>query len=111
MYEVDMIICIICVVFCIIGVLICDFKMYYLISGYNTTTKEGKKKINIKVYAKVMRNILFSSSFLLFLGMFVFQYLDVYKYYMLIFFPVVIIGMVIFLVTYGKSSKINLNDK
>ena len=74
-------------------------------------SKEEKSKINIEKYAKIMRNGLFCCSFLLLLGMFVFQYLVINKYYMTVYCPVVIICMVIFFVVYGQSSKIKLNDK
>jgi hypothetical protein len=104
MYELNIGVCIICVVFCIIGVLVCNFEMYDLMIAYHKMSKEKKQKISIEKYAKVMRNVLFSSSFMLFLGMFVFQYIGIYKYFMPVYYPIIIIGLIIFMVIYHKSS-------
>ncbi len=106
MHTVDVYIVVACAILCVSGILIYNFKMYWLISGYNTMPKEEKKKYNIKKYAKVMRNVFFIASLLIFSGAFIFQYLGISEYGTPIYFMTVIIGMVIFLIVYGQSKKI-----
>ena len=110
MYQIEKDVFVICAIFSILGVLIYNFRMYFLIQGYYYLSKEEKKKINIKKYAKAKRNALFLCSLILILGMFVFQYFDIYQYYMLIFAPIVITGMVIFFMKYYNSCKIKFDD-
>ena len=92
-------------VLCALGILMHNFKMYNLLAGYNTMPEKEKKKYNIEYSTKIMRNTFFVASFLLLSGMFISQYFDVYYYYLPIFYPIVIVGMVIFLFVYGSNSK------
>lgn len=45
--------------FIALGVLIKHGKMYFLIAGYNTMSKEEKEKYNIEGIATVFRNVIF----------------------------------------------------
>ena len=104
MYEVNILVCIISAIFCVMGVLIWKFEMYDIMIAYHNMSKEKRKRINIEKYTKVMRNTFFSFSFMLIMGMFVFQYFGIYKYFMMIYFPIIIIGFLIFMIIYHKPS-------
>jgi hypothetical protein len=52
------------------GILIDKFKVYWLISGYNTMSKEKKKNIDIKNLAKLISIFLYSSAAIFFIGIF-----------------------------------------
>ncbi len=106
MYTIDVYIVVACTIFCVSGILIHNFKMYWFISGYNTMPEEEKKKYNIKKYTKVMRNVFFIASLLILSGAFIFQRLGISEYCTPIYFMTITIGMVIFLIVYGQSKKI-----
>jgi preprotein translocase subunit SecG len=105
MYKIDIHVCIISAIFFILGLLIHNFKMYYLLSGYNTLSKDKRGKIDMDKLTKILRNVFFIFSILLFCGMFIFQYFRLYKYYWTVYFPVIFFGMIIFLFAYGHIKK------
>jgi len=105
--RIDVTISIVCLVLCILGILIHNFKMYFLISGYNMMSETKKKKYDIEKFAKAMRNVFFTGSFLMFTGMFFIQDFGLMSYFNMI----IIIGMVIFLIVYGQSKKIKLTKE
>jgi len=47
------------ILFIVFGILIKYGKMYFLIAGYNTMSKEEKEKYNIEKIATVFRNVMF----------------------------------------------------
>lgn len=47
----------IAILFIILGILIKYGKMYFLIAGYNTASKEEKEKVDVKGIATVFRNV------------------------------------------------------
>ncbi|MEM7769739.1 MAG: DUF3784 domain-containing protein [Cyanobacteria bacterium P01_A01_bin.37] len=49
----------IAILFIVLGILIKYFKMYFLIAGYNTMSKEEKAKYDIDGLASVFRNAMF----------------------------------------------------
>ena len=102
MNELNIPIYIISAIFFIIGMLTWSPKMHEFMIAYHKMPKARKKIISIEKYAKVWRTVLLSFSFLSVLGMLVFQYLGIYKYFMFIYFPIIIIAMLIFLIVYHK---------
>ena len=49
-------------IFTILGLAIHKFKCYWLISGYNTSSKEEKQSVDIKSISKILANSLYFSS-------------------------------------------------
>ena len=64
------------IIFIIIGILIKYGKMYFLIAGYNTMTKEEQEKVDIVGISNVFRNALFGMAFVIILGYFAAQYFE-----------------------------------
>ncbi|MFT5848512.1 MAG: hypothetical protein ACI902_002587 [Psychroserpens sp.] len=56
------------VIFIILGILIKYGKLYVLIAGYNTMSKEEQKKVDIQGIASVFRNGMFGMAALMLLG-------------------------------------------
>nr|WP_321247532.1 DUF3784 domain-containing protein [uncultured Psychroserpens sp.] len=56
------------VIFIILGILIKNFKLYFLIAGYNTMSKEKQEKYDIIGIATVFRNTMFGMAIILLLG-------------------------------------------
>jgi hypothetical protein len=59
------------VFFIILGILIKYGKMYFLIAGYNTMSKEEKDKINIEGIATLFRNVMFGMALIMITGYFI----------------------------------------
>lgn len=60
----------IAILFLILGILIKYGKMYFLIAGYNTMSKEENEKIDVKGIATVFRNAMFGMALLIIAGYF-----------------------------------------
>ena len=58
------------IIFIIIGILIKYGKMYFLIAGYNTMTKEEQEKVDIVGISNVFRNAMFGMAFVIIFGYF-----------------------------------------
>ena len=56
------------ILFIVLGILIKYGKMYWLIAGYNTMSKEEKEKYNIEKIANVFRNVMFGMALIIILG-------------------------------------------
>lgn len=56
------------IVFILLGILIKYGKMYSLIAGYNTMTKEEKEKYDIEGIATLMKNVMFGMAFIMIIG-------------------------------------------
>jgi|TARA_B100001059_G_scaffold156980_1_gene156522 hypothetical protein len=56
------------ILFIFFGILIKYGKMYFLIAGYNTMSKEEKEKYDIEGIANVFRNVMFGMAFIIILG-------------------------------------------
>ena len=54
--------------FIVLGVLIKYGKMYFLIAGYNTMSKEEKEKYDIEGIATVFRNAMFGMAVIIIIG-------------------------------------------
>jgi hypothetical protein len=61
----------IAIFFIILGILIKYGKMYFLIAGYNTMSKEEKEKYNIDGIATVFRNGMFGMALIIITGYFI----------------------------------------
>ena len=59
------------ILFIAFGVLIKYGKMYYLIAGYNTMSKEEKEKYNIEGIETVFRNGMFGMALIIIFGSFI----------------------------------------
>lgn len=81
---------IVSVLFIVIGVLISKYKCYWLISGYNTSSKEEKARVEIEKVAKHMGRMCYAIAIILFLGS------VISKYYSISFFSFVILMFIVF---------------
>ena len=59
------------ILFIAFGILIKYGKMYFLIAGYNTMSKEEKEKYDIEGVATVFKNVMFGMAFIIILGDFI----------------------------------------
>ena len=59
------------ILFIAFGILIKYGKMYFLIAGYNTMSKEEKEKYDIEGIATVFKNVMFGMAFIIILGDFI----------------------------------------
>ena len=66
----------IAILFIALGILIKYRKMYFLIAGYNTMSKEEKEKYDIDGIARVFRNVMFGMGFLIIIGFLVAKWLE-----------------------------------
>lgn len=64
------------IIFIILGILIKYNKMYFLIAGYNTMSKEEQEKYAIDGIASVFRNAMFGMAVIMILGYLLSKYLD-----------------------------------
>ena len=61
---------IVAIIYVALGILIKYGKMYFLIAGYNTMSKEEQAKYDIEGLATLFRNVMFAMAFILILGYF-----------------------------------------
>jgi len=66
---------ILALIFFVFGYLVKYQKMYWLIAGYNTMSKEEQNKIDVKRIATVFRNAMFGMAFILLIGWAIHQYI------------------------------------
>ena len=59
------------ILFIVFGIFIKYGKMYFLIAGYNTMSKEEKEKYDIEGIATVFKNVMFGMAFIIILGDFI----------------------------------------
>jgi len=100
----------IAILFIVLGILIKYGKMYFLIAGYNTMSKEEKEKYDIEGIARVFRNVMFGMGFIIFIGILVAKWLEnpeIENYFVL---ASVIIGIPYLLIK-SNSKKYKLNNK
>lgn len=64
------------IILIILGILIKHGKMYFLIAGYNTMSKEKQANYNVDGIATLMRNVFFAMAFVILLGYFVSKWFD-----------------------------------
>ncbi len=63
----------------LIGVIIKHGKMYNLIAGYNTMSKEKKKNVDISGFASLMRNCFALMGTIIIAGHYILSYLELFK--------------------------------
>ena len=59
------------IIFIVLGILIKYGKMYFLIAGYNTMSKEEKSKYDIEGIATIFRNTMFGMALIVITGYFI----------------------------------------
>ena len=94
---------IVAAIFIVIGVFIKNFKLYFLIAGYNTMSKEDQEKYNIVGIATVFRNAMFSMALLMILGVIFSKWLDQPKVEIYVVFISIVIGLPYLLIASNSS--------
>tara|TARA_B100000809_G_scaffold266411_1_gene329015 strand:- start:2402 stop:2716 length:315 start_codon:yes stop_codon:yes gene_type:complete len=98
------------IIFIVLGLLIKYGKLYMLIAGYNTISKEKQKKVDIQGIASVFRNGMFGMAALLLLGSALSLWLADDRMELYLFFLSIAIGIpYILIVSNSNEYKIN-ND-
>lgn len=95
---------IIALLFIALGILVKHGKMYFLIAGYNTLTKEEKVKYDISGIATLFRNTMIGMGLIILLGHFLTDWLKNPDIENLTFFGGIFIG-VIYLLIKSNSAK------
>lgn len=85
--------------FFILGVLVKYGKLYFLLAGYNTLSKEEKEKYNIAKIASVFRNAVFLMAGMIVLGYFMGVWFDNPKIEKITFFIAILFGLPYLLIT------------
>lgn len=80
-------------IFIILGLLIKYGKMYFLIAGYNTMSKEKQANYNVDGIATLMRNVLFAMAIIMIIGYFIANWLNNPDIEMIFMFVTFLIGI------------------
>lgn len=64
------------IIFLVCGILIKYLKMYFLIAGYNTMSKEKQAEYHIERIANMMGNVFFVMAFIIILGIWATDWFD-----------------------------------
>ncbi len=81
------------IVFIVLGILIKYGKMYFLVAGYNTMSKQEKEKYDIAGIANVFRNTLFGMALIIIIGNFAADFFNNPDIENIAFFGSLIIGL------------------
>ena len=87
------------ILFIVLGILIKYGKMYFLIAGYNTLSKEEKEKFDIKGIANVFRNTMFGMAGCNILGYIINQQFENHNIDTIMFFGSLAVGIPYLLIT------------
>lgn len=90
------------IIFILLGVLIKYGKMYSLIAGYNTMSKEEQEKYDIAGIATLFRNVMFVMAFLIAIAIAFSEMFD-YEFLKIIAIAIVVPLGVIYLITKSNS--------
>ena len=73
------------IIFILIGVLIKYGKMYTLMAGYNTMSKQEQKQFDVKALANLMKNVMFGMALVVIAGLLLSYWTEnsVYEFYAL----------------------------
>ena len=95
----------------ILGIIIPTFRLYWLIAGVNTTSKEELRKIDLKYVGKYFGIFIGGLGLLLILNPFIFSYLGLKSYVGIVQF-ITVISVVGFMFIFGsiKENRINKPD-
>lgn len=80
-------------IFILLGFLIKNGKMYNLIAGYNTMSKEKQEKVDIEGIATLMRTVLFGMALIVLLGFFISKVTENSKIETISLFVTILIGI------------------
>jgi len=81
------------ILFILLGVLIKYGKMYSLIAGYNTLSKEEKSNYDVEGIATVFRNAMFGMAFIMIMGYFIARWMEDPQIEMVSMFGAIIVGL------------------
>ena len=95
------------ILFIVLGALIKYGKMYFLIAGYNTMSKEKQSTYDIEGIASVFRNAMFGMAFLMLLGLALKHWLDMPELESYAFFGALVIGIPYLLIA-SNSNKFKI---
>ncbi|WP_040280574.1 DUF3784 domain-containing protein [Psychroserpens damuponensis] len=98
------------IIFIILGVLIKNFKLYFLIAGYNTMSKTNQEKYDINGIATVFRNTMFGMAILMIIGYAISYWLELPKIEIYLFFGAIVIGIPYLLIV-SNSSKYKIDKR
>lgn len=96
---------IISILFISIGLAISKYKCYWLISGYNTASKEEKARVEIEKVAKHMGRMCYLIALVLFLSGIVRNYLEFSVFPVTILIMIIIFGYLFYLQKYDHNKK------
>ena len=99
----------IAVLFILIGVLIKYGKMYFLIAGYNTMSKDKKAEYDIEKIATLMKNVMFMMALVIIIGYFLADFLQQANIEIVSLFIAILIGIPYLLIK-SNSDKYKLNS-
>lgn len=102
----------IAILFILIGILIKYAKMYFLIAGYNTMSKEEKSKYDVDGIATVFRNAMFGMAMIIIVGHFVSKWFEDPQIETISMFGAIIVGLPYLLIkTNSNTYKIDKNKE
>ena len=93
------------ILFILIGLAVSKYKCYWLISGYNTASKEEKSKIEIEKVAKHIGRMCYLIALVLFLGGIVTNYIEISIFPFTILIMIIIFGYLFYLQKYDHNKK------
>jgi hypothetical protein len=98
-------------IFIALGVAIKYGKMYFLIAGYNTMSKEKQANYDIEGIATVFRNAMFGMALILIIGFFISKGLEDSKIEAYVLFAAIMIGLpYLLIVSNSKKYKIKKDN-
>lgn len=101
---------VVAIIFIVLGVLIKYGKMYFLIAGYNTMSKEKQNQYDIEGIANVFKNVMFTMAALLIIGFIASFWLEEKRFEAIVILVSLAIGLPYLLIVSNlKKFKIN-ND-
>lgn len=90
--------------FIVIGVLIKQFKLYFLIAGYNTMSKVEKEKIKIEKVATLMRNVFVVMGFFIISGTLIAYFTEIHEILDYVFYITMGVGLLTILIRSNSSA-------
>ncbi|WP_291650467.1 DUF3784 domain-containing protein [Clostridium sp.] len=96
---------IICMIFIVLGLAISKYKCYWLISGYNTQSKEEKARVDIEEVAKHMGRMCYLIAFIIFIGSMVSNYFEISILPFVIILLIIIFGYLIYIQRFDHNKK------
>lgn len=96
---------IVSLLFIVIGVSISKYKCYWLISGYNTSSKEEKAKVDIEQVAKHIARMCYLVALILFLGVIFTNYFSISIFPFIITILIIIFGYIFYIQKFDHNKK------